>query len=78
MDSPEDRLLSQDEVDQLPEGTAIIVTWSGGNGPHRYVVTILGRQRYAGDLRNDNPLRFVGRELYHTHVSLAPVAPEAR
>lgn len=33
------RLLTQDELEQLPDGTEIVVTWSGGNGPHRYKLT---------------------------------------
>jgi hypothetical protein len=28
--------LSVDEIKALPEGTEVIITWSGGNGPHRY------------------------------------------
>ena len=31
-------LLSQAEVDALPTGTRVIITWSGGNGPHIYTV----------------------------------------
>ena len=31
------RLLNQTELDELPDDTEIIVTWSGGNGPHRYI-----------------------------------------
>lgn len=30
--------LSQADVDALPDGAAIRVTWSGGNGPHSYVL----------------------------------------
>jgi len=69
-------LLTQEEADVLPDGTEIIATWSGGNGPHRYTVHIVGRMRYAGDPKNDNPLTFVGKERYHTHVSLASPGSE--
>lgn len=35
----EGRLLTQEEFDGLEAGTAVIITWCGGNGPHRYLVT---------------------------------------
>jgi hypothetical protein len=66
-----DELLTQEEADALPDGTEVIITWSGGNGPHRYVIHVVGRMRFAGDPRNDNPLTFVGTERFHTHVQLA-------
>jgi len=31
--------LTQEEVDALPEGTEVVITWSGGNGPHRYTIS---------------------------------------
>ena len=31
------RKLTQPELELLPDETEIVVTWSGGNGPHRYV-----------------------------------------
>jgi hypothetical protein len=61
--------LTQAEVDALPEGTAVEVVWSGGNGPHRYLLVRDDRGRsYAVGLREDphgpmryyNPLDFVG------------------
>lgn len=30
--------LTKDDLDALPEGTPIIVLWSGGNGPARYTL----------------------------------------
>jgi hypothetical protein len=30
------RQLTQSEVDALPTGSWVWITWSGGNGPHRY------------------------------------------
>lgn len=33
-----DRCLSQEQVDQLREGTFVYVKWSGGNGPHVYKI----------------------------------------
>jgi hypothetical protein len=68
--APDAEPLTAEEVDQLPDGTSIIVTWSGGNGPHRYVLHVdrWGR-RYAavvpehdptGAFRTYNPLVGVG------------------
>ena len=31
-------LLSQEDVDALPDGTLVEIIWHGGNGPHRYEV----------------------------------------
>lgn len=31
--------LTMAQLKELREGTAIIVTWSGGNGPHEYTLT---------------------------------------
>ena len=31
--------LTQEEVNALPNGTEIVVTWSGGNGPWKYLIT---------------------------------------
>lgn len=35
-DDEKERLLSQEEVNNLDEGTEVMVKWSGGNGPHKY------------------------------------------
>ena len=69
--------LTSDEVVALAEGTPIIVIWSGGNGPHRYVVAVdrWGR-RYAwepesGDrFRTYNPLIYLGQKRFDTRVWL--------
>jgi len=67
--------LTEDEVAELPEGAPITVTWSGGNGPHDYVIAVdCHGTRYAWapgsgrQLRFYNPLTFVGQERYHTRV----------
>lgn len=39
--------LTQAEVDTLPAGTRVLVTWSGGNGPHEYVIVVCDGKRYA-------------------------------
>ena len=72
MDEP----LPADDVECLPEGARVRVIWSGGNGPHDYVIAVDERgQRYAAmnddpddRLRWYNPLTFVGVERYHTRV----------
>ncbi len=30
--------LTAEQIDALPDGAEVVVTWSGGNGPHRYTV----------------------------------------
>ncbi|MDT4328499.1 hypothetical protein ACQE3D_10875 [Methylomonas sp. MS20] len=37
---PNDKRLSNDDFDALPDGTEIIVTWHGGNGPLRCTLTV--------------------------------------
>ncbi len=37
------RPLTQAEVDRLSEGTHIVITWTGGNGPHAYKVKRIER-----------------------------------
>lgn len=37
--------LTQEEVNALPSGTEIIVTWSGGNGPAKYTI---GKCKWTG------------------------------
>ena len=73
---PEGTPLTEDEVAQLPDGTPVVVIWTGGNGPHPYVIHACSRDpetRYVWDgkteqLRHYNPLRFVGTERYNTRV----------
>lgn len=77
--------LTREELDALPENTPITVMWSGGNGPHKYILVdgAFGL-RYAclekdlGDprLREINPLEFVGTERRHTRVWLTGAARE--
>ncbi|MGL4298571.1 MAG: hypothetical protein ACRCW4_05795 [Candidatus Neomicrothrix subdominans] len=74
--------LSQEEVAALDVGTAVVVTWSGGNGPHRYIVDeqilhvgtylrVEGREHFPDRGKVQGPVTFVGPERYHTHVILA-------
>lgn len=71
------RILTQEQVDALPEGTPIIVKWSGGNGPHRYVIKrIDGVSGTFAALTNesytpaDSKLFPVGTERHHDRVFL--------
>ncbi len=47
--------LTQAEVDALPDGTRIVVTWSGGNGPHEYVLR-------RNDERAEHPYALTDRQ----------------
>ena len=74
--------LTADEVAALRPGQAIEVIWSGGNGPHHYIVREKAGTLYAGNPRNDNPLTgpgtFIGQERYHTRVwKLVRLAPSS-
>lgn len=68
--------LTQEQVDQLPAGVLVEVTWSGGNGPHVYQ-TYKDRFGYLYVGTPGHPLTdyrhslgFVGAEQYHTRVRL--------
>ena len=37
-------LLTQEQVDALPDGTQVFVKWAGGNGPHEYSI---GRDEFS-------------------------------
>jgi hypothetical protein len=69
--------LTQEQVDQLPDGTIVEITWSGGNGPHRYTTELVGYWVYAVShhpngrtYRVQDPISFVGSERFHTRVRL--------
>lgn len=69
--------LSEQEVAQLPEGTRVVVTWSGGNGPHIYSVHQCRGETYVWDgenerMRHYNRLSFIGDEPPFTTVDLLP------
>lgn len=80
----EPTLLTQAEVNELPDGTGVVITWSGGNGPWPYVIAVDTRgQRYAAlnadpedRMRFYNLITFVGAERFHTHVWLAGSSDE--
>lgn len=69
------QFLTQKEVDELPVDTKVIITWTGGNGPHEY--KIHKRDGVTGSFVNehnpnagwyDGEIDFVGEENYHTRV----------
>jgi len=77
--APEGEPLPAEDVERLTEGARVVVIWSGGNGPHEYVIAVDERgehyavsPRFADDpndrMRWYNPLTFVGVERYHTRV----------
>lgn len=71
--------LTEEQVAELPEGAKVVITWSGGNGPHTYEIHQCAGQTYAWSsdlylaerLKHYNPITFVGAERFHTRVSLA-------
>lgn len=71
--------LTEDELLALADGTEIVITWSGGNGPHRGIVFVERGQPYYvprhedphGPLRHYNPITFVGPASPFTRVWLA-------
>ena len=69
------RLLTQEQVDALPEGSRIMVKWNGGNGPHEYIVRKREGESYAcmtanEEIRSDFRLFPVGTERCHDRVFL--------
>lgn len=39
-DDEKARLLTQEEVNDLPDGTNVMIQWAGGNGPHKYALRV--------------------------------------
>ena len=65
------KYLTQYEVDNLPIGTKIIVTWGGGNGPAERIITEKWNGHCITDIGIKNGyLDFVGTEKMQTKVSL--------
>lgn len=66
-------MLTQKEVDNLTEGTIVRITWSGGNGPHKYIIgkhygNSWVRDSWTGQLRGI--ITFVGETAPFTIVEL--------
>ena len=63
--------LTQEEVDNLPIGTKVFVTWGGGNGPAKRVITEKFNGKCVTDIGiKSGYLDFVGTEKMQTKVSL--------
>lgn len=68
--------LTQEEVDALVAGTKVVITWSGGNGPHEYTIHKREGQN-TSFVKEHNPnagwwdgeIDFVGPERPHTIVT---------
>lgn len=74
------KYLTQEEVDALPEGAEVIITWSGGNGPHKYIIGKYCGESYTTFFASDekrhlgNRIDFVGGRKPFTMVSLPNTA----
>lgn len=72
----ESKLLTQEQVDALPEGTTVELIWSGGNGPHTECVekrngkTVVCGRFQDGTERYCHYVDFVGNERFNTQVIL--------
>ena len=72
------KYFTQEEVNNLPDGTKVMITWSGGNGPWEYIIrqtehgvyvedTVTKKINYGSGIVN-----FVGNGKIHTKVWLVP------
>lgn len=67
--------LTQEEVNALPDGTRVIITWPNGNGPWEYVIekpfgmTMVATVE-AGSIPHGH-IYCVGDKKHHTLVTLA-------
>lgn len=62
------KLLTQEEVNGLEEGTEVMVLWSGGNGPWRYKIEKWRGLTLAGFDGGSHALGLVGSERWNTKV----------
>lgn len=66
-DDEQARLLTQEQVDSLPDGAEIYVKWSGGNGPAKYEIS--SKPSEFGIKRvHRNELTFIGKNRCHNRV----------
>jgi hypothetical protein len=69
-------LLTQEEVDNLPHRSRVMICWSGGNGPFKYAITHRNGRTYTLKERADGSegcghvVEFVGDRPYNTQVWL--------
>lgn len=69
------KLLSQKEIDNLPAGTKVIITWCGGNDPNEYIIhkRVGNNKSFVKDHNPnsgwwDGEIEFVGKKTFHTKV----------
>ena len=64
IDSDKYNIISYDDMFKLEEEQEVIIVWSGGNGPHKYIIsriygTVYALTRYEyEDLKNGNRVSF--------------------
>lgn len=70
------RLLSQEEVNDLPHRSEVCIRWSGGNGPFQYTIVHRNDRTFTLHESADgvefmgNEVEFVGERRFHTWVWL--------
>ncbi len=70
------RLLTPAQVAALPDGTAVMIKWAGGNGPHRYYLRHWQGRLFGAVTMGDAPLSLdgelleIGQERCHDRVFL--------
>jgi len=64
----EHKYLTQDEVNKLPAGTAVMVQWVDDLGPHKYTVVRLGDNKARVSTIEKEPLVNVGVDRWNTKV----------
>ena len=77
-DNENSRLLTQAEVDAIPDDTSVFIKWSGGNGPHKYKtiqaygMTCVQYPEHVAHLAGTphDPIHFVGKSRGMTRVYL--------
>lgn len=74
---PDGQPMTRDEVAALQDGERIVVIWSGGNGPHEYVVErnasvfndgVFAVRHHANGEKSMNRLDFIGVDKPFTRV----------
>jgi hypothetical protein len=68
--------LTQEQVNELPAGSEVELTWSGGNGPWRYRIVIDPDGTRCVDTIYRDPIDFVGDRPPFTTVRLVAASEE--
>lgn len=67
------KYLTESEVNNLPDGTIVEITWSGGNGPHKYRIATRHGEKFAANVKGDPALEFYN-PIRNVHPSLTRVS----